>query len=200
MIVFDIIVSVASAALISIFIQNSIYERALGTNILLYASRERGKVIGFSLMVTYVSTVSSVFVWLLDILLGDLPWAGIIRPFFYILIISAVYIVSLVLMWRFLPKAFAAVKPYVHLSVFNCSVLGGMYLNTVNSSDLATYIGFGFGTGVGFFLAGWLLYIAYGRLTSNLVPAAFRGMPVMFVYVGMLSLALYAFVGYSTTL
>jgi electron transport complex protein RnfA len=120
-------------------------------------------------------------------------------PLLYILVISFIYILSLILVWRFFPKVFKRIKAYVHLSVFNCSVLGALFVNSLSGESLSHYIGFGIGTGLGFFLAGYLLYIAHPRLNSELVPAAFRGLPITLVYIGVISLALYAFVGYATT-
>jgi electron transport complex protein RnfA len=189
-----------SAALLSLFLQNTIYERAMGTNILLYAARERRFTVGFSLMITYITTISSVFAWLLNrfVLPADTELHGMLSPLLYIFVVSAVYLFSLLFIWRFLPKLFKLLRPYVHLSVFNCSVLGSLFIGSVYGESLLSYLGFGFGTGMGFLIAGWLMYIAYPRLNSELVPQAFRGMPIMTVYVGVLALALYAFVGYST--
>jgi len=187
-----------SAAMLSILLQNSIFTRSLGSNILVYASRKREHVIGFSLVITYVTTLSSVIAWVLDKNFSDFEYFGILMPLLYILLISLIYILSLVFVWRFFPKLFGKIKAYVHLSVFNCSVLGALFLNTQFGGALTGYIGFGLGTGVGFFLAGYLLYIAHPRLNSELVPAAFRGLPITLVYTGIISLALYAFIGYAT--
>ncbi|MCL2077068.1 MAG: hypothetical protein FWH08_01520 [Oscillospiraceae bacterium] len=190
--------SFLTAALLAILLQNSIFERALGTNILIYASRKKEHVIGFSLVIIYVTSLSSVIVWLLDSNFSHFKHFGILMPLLYILVISIIYILSLILVWRFFPGLFRKIRTYVHLSVFNCSVLGGLFLNSLHGGSLPEYIGFGIGTGIGFFLAGYLLYIAHPRLNSDLVPAAFRGLPITLVYVGIISLALYAFVGYAT--
>jgi len=194
----DIFAAMLNAALLAILLQNSIFERALGTNIMIYASRKKEHVVGFSLVITYTTTLSSVIAWVLDINLSDFEHIGILIPLLYILVISVIYILSLVLVWRFFPKLFRKIKAYVHLSVFNCSVLGALFLNTRFGGDLTAYIGFGIGTGLGFFFAGYLLYIAHPRLNSDLVPAAFRGLPITLVYIGIISLAMYAFVGYAT--
>jgi electron transport complex protein RnfA len=194
----ELFASLFNAAMLAIFLQNSIFERALGPNILIYASRKREHVIGFSLVIIYATTLSSVIAWLLDRNLSDWQYFGIVMPLLYILVISVIYILSLVFVWRFFPRVFGNIKTYVHLSVFNCSVLGALFLNSQFGESLSGYIGFGIGTGLGFFLAGYLLYIAHPRLNSELVPAAFRGLPITLVYIGIISLALYAFVGYAT--
>ena len=194
----ELFASILNAAMLAVLLQNSIFERALGTNIMIYASRKKEHVVGFSLVITYTSTLSSVVAWILDINLSEYEHFGILMPLLYILVISVIYISGLMLIWKFMPKLFGRIKTYVHLSVFNCSVLGALFLNSQFGGDLAGYVGFGIGTGLGFFFAGYLLYIAHPRLNSELVPAAFRGLPVTLVYIGIISLALYAFVGYAT--
>ena len=183
----DTFVNILTTALISIFIQNSIFERALGSNILLYAARKKEHLLGFAAGITYITTLAAIPVYFLDRFFEDFPYYSI-------------YCVTLIVIWRFIPKLFSRIKKYVHLSVFNCSVLGALFLASQLGSGLGSYIGYGIGTGVGFLLAAYLLYIASDRLNSELVPACFRGMPIMIVYVGILSLAFYAFMGYTTAI
>ena len=191
--------NILMASLIAVFVQNSIFERALGINVLLYASRKREHLLGFFAAITYTTTISSAIIWNFDRLFADNEYYGIFMPILYVAVVSVLYIVTLVLIWRFFPKLFRNIRKYVHLSVFNCSVIGALFLCSVQGADIFTYIGYGFGTGIGFLLASYLLYIAADRLNSPLVPAAFRGFPIMLVYVGILSLALYAFTGYTTS-
>ena len=190
--------NIISASLVAIFVQNSIFERALGINVLLYASRKRENLLGFFIAITYVTTISSAIIWNFDRLFAQNEYYYIFMPILYVAVVSIVYVVSLIVIWRFFPKLFKALKKYVHLSVFNCSVIGALFLSSQQGESIFSYIGYGFGTGIGFLLAAYLLYIAVKRLNSPLVPAAFRGFPVMIVYVGILSLTLYAFAGYST--
>lgn len=196
----DTFVNILTTALISVFIQNSIFERALGSNILLYAARKKEHLLGFAAGITYITTLAAIPVYFLDRFFEDFPYYSIIMPFMYILSVGIIYCVTLIVIWRFIPKLFSRIKKYVHLSVFNCSVLGALFLASQLGSGLGSYIGYGIGTGVGFLLAAYLLYIASDRLNSELVPACFRGMPIMIVYVGILSLAFYAFMGYTTAI
>lgn len=191
--------NILMTSLIAIFVQNSIFERALGINVLLYASRKREHLLGFFAAITYTTTISAAIIWNFDRLFAENEYYSIFMPILYVAVVSVLYIVTLVLIWRFFPRLFRNIRKYVHLSVFNCSVIGALFLCSVQGADIFTYIGYGFGTGIGFLLAAYLLYIAADRLNSPLVPAAFRGFPIMLVYVGILSLALYAFTGYTTS-
>jgi electron transport complex protein RnfA len=192
----ELVWSFITAALVALFLQNSIYERALGINILLYASRRKRDVIGFTAGLCYITVLSSAVIWVFDRFFGKYAYYNLVAPVLYILVIGIIYIVSLLIVWRYFHKLFKRIKKFVHLTVFNCAVLGALFLNSQTGSGLLSYIGYGLGTALGFFLAGYLLYIAYDRLNSELVPAAFRGMPIMIIYVGILSMALHAFAGY----
>ena len=185
-----------TAALLAIFLQNAIFERALGINILLYASRQKSNVIGFTLGLCYITTLSSAAIWGLERLFGDYEHYFMLAPVLYVFIIGIIYIASLIVIWKFFIRLFKRIKKFVHLTVFNCAVLGALFLNHQIGESFFSYVGYGFGTALGFFVAGYLLYIAHERLNSELVPAAFRGMPIMIIYVGILSMALYAFTGY----
>lgn len=187
-----------SAALLAVFVQNAVLERALGVNVLLYASRRREQLPGFFAAIAYVTTISAAIVCGFDSLLSGREYYAAVMPILYVTTVSAVYILTLAVIWWFFPKLFRSLRKYVHLAVFNCAVIGALFLSSQQGGDLLSYIGYGFGTGAGFLLAAYLLYIAHERLNSPLVPAAFRGFPIMTVYVGILSLALYAFTGYST--
>ncbi|MCM1299075.1 MAG: hypothetical protein NC203_06775 [Firmicutes bacterium] len=182
-----------TAALLGIFIENAAFERALGVNVLLYAARKKENLIGIFVGAIYVTTVSSAIICFTDRYFSSWEYYNIMIPFIYILVVSAVYLLTLMAVWKFFPKIFRRVKKYVHLSVFNCAVLGALFIQSQIGGTFASYVGYGVGTGLGFLLAGYLIFAAEDRLNSESVPAAFRGMPVTMIYIGIISLALSAF-------
>ncbi|MBQ8194566.1 MAG: hypothetical protein IJZ47_04290 [Oscillospiraceae bacterium] len=193
----ETLTAVISAAMVSIFVQNAIFERAFGANVAIYASRKESHIIGFSLGVTLMTTAASVISYFLDDLMLPLKYGWLFMPIIYVAIISALYLVALLGLWRLFPKMFSRIKKYAHLTVFNCTVIGALFLNSYYGSDIWSYIGYGLGTGIGFFLACLLLNIAREKLDSDKIPKAFRGYPIMLVYIGVISLAFYALVGYT---
>lgn len=195
----ELLTEFITTAMAAMFVENAIFSRALGTSVAFYASRNTGNMVGLGLGILYVTTVSSFITYWIDLLLYEQSWYWIVMPLIYAVIISIVYTGSLLLIWRFMPNLFKKIKKYVHLSVFNAAVLGALFLNEVYHASLVGYIGFGIGLAVGFMIAVFFLHIANDRLNSPLVPAAFRGMPVMMVFIGILSLAFYALTGYNTS-
>lgn len=182
-----------TAALLGIFIENAAFERALGINVLLYSARKKENLIGIFIGVIYVTTISSALTCLTDRYFSEWTYYNILMPFIYIFIASAVYLLTLVAVWRFFPAFHRRVKKYVHISVFNCAVLGALFIQSRIGGTFASYVGYGLGTGLGFLLAGYLLFAAEDRLNSDSVPASFRGMPITMIYIGVISLALSAF-------
>lgn len=193
----EVFAKIISLAMISVFSQNAIFDRAFGANVAIYASRKDSHVFGFTVGITAMTTLSSIASYFLDRIVLPLEYGYLFMPLIYIGIIGIIYIAGLLIMWKFFHSTFRKVKKFAHLSAFNCAVIGALMLNSVYGSDLAGYIGYGFGTGLGFFLACFMLNIARDRLDSEKIPRIFRGYPIMLIYIGIVSLAFNVLVGYT---
>lgn len=193
----EVLSAIISAAMVSIFVQNAIFERAFGSNVAIYASRKESHVSGFTIGITVMTTVASIITYFLDKVVLPYKYGWLFMPLIYVAVISLLYIAALLFLWRVFPKVFVRIKKYAHLTIFNCTVIGALFLNSNYGDDIWTYIGYGFGTGIGFFLASLMLNIAHEKLDSDKIPKAFRGYPIMLIYIGVISLAFYALVGYT---
>ena len=58
--------------------------------------------------------------------------------------------------------------------------------------SISSYIIAGAEAGTGFIFAAFVFTAAFKRLNSQNVPAAFRGFPAALVYLGIISMAIYA--------
>lgn len=193
----EVFARIISLAMISVFSQNAIFDRAFGANVAIYASRKDDHVFGFTVGITSVTTLASIASYFLDKIVLPLEYGYLFMPLIYIGIIGIIYIAGLLVLWKFYHNTFRKVRKFAHLSVFNCAVIGALLLNSNYGSDLAGYIGYGFGTGLGFFLACFMLNIAHDRLDSDKIPRVFRGYPIMLIYIGIVSLAFNVLVGYT---
>lgn len=194
---FEVFARIVSLAMVSVFIQNAIFDRAFGANVAIYASRNDSHVIGFTLGMTAMTTAASIVSYFLDKLVLPLKYGYLFMPLIYLGVIGLLYIAGLLLLWKFFHTTFKRVKKYAHLAIFNCAVIGALFLNSSYGSDLPSYIGYGFGTGIGFFLACFMLNIAHERLDSDKIPRMFKGYPIMLIYIGIVSLAFNVLVGYT---
>lgn len=193
----EVFAKIVSTAMLSVFVQNAIFDRALGANVVIYASRKNSHVVGFTLGITAMTTIASIISYFLDSVLLPTSLGYLFMPLIYVAIISILYVLALLFFWRIFPKTFAQIKKYVHLAIVNCTVIGALFLNSSYGADIWSYIGYGFGTGIGFFLACFLLNIAHEKLDSDKIPRIFRGYPIMLVYIGIVSMGFYALVGYT---
>ncbi len=193
----EALAKIISVAMVSVFVQNAIFDRAFGSNVAIYASRRNGMVAGFAVGITAMTTIASVISFFVDGAMLPTEYGWLFMPLIYAGIISVLYIVSLLILWNVFPKLFKRIRKYVHLAVFNCTVIGALFLNSNYGSDIWSYLGYGFGTGIGFFLACFLLNVARERLDSEKIPNVFRGYPIMLIYIGVVSLAFYALAGYT---
>ena len=85
----------------------------------------------------------------------------------------------------------------LHLAMFNSAVFGSLILCSNGQFTLTQTIGFCLGSGIGFTVA--TLYVAEGqrKIRNREVPGSFKGLPVTLLYIGILSLCIYSFTGYS---
>ncbi len=166
----EALAKIISVAMVSVFVQNAIFDRAFGSNVAIYASRRNGMVAGFAVGITAMTTIASVISFFVDGAMLPTEYGWLFMPLIYAGIISVLYIVSLLILWNVFPKLFKRIRKYVHLAVFNCTVIGALFLNSNYGSDIWSYLGYGFGTGIGFFLACFLLNVARERLDSARSP------------------------------
>lgn len=183
-------------SMIAIFLENTIFARGLGASTMLFAVRKKMSIIFIGITMTIIITISSIFVYFLYPIISSLVYSYYIIPIIFVAIIGIAYVLSLIIAGTFLKRNKKEILSIIHVSGFNCVVLGALLLSIEKVSlSLGGYIGFGIGTGIGFTLAAFLMEIAYEKLSSNDIPAPFRGFPITIIYIGIVSLAIHAFIG-----
>lgn len=182
-------------ALIAIVFENTIFARAFGTSTLLIAAKNKKEIVPFGLSITYICLSSGALSFVADKFILTNSTSFLYRPLAYVIIIGFVYIVTLLLLWKFANKFFLSVKKFVHISAFNCAVLGALFLNNLITDSIWGYIIFGLGTGIGFFVATFLVSACYEKLNSEKVPDSFRGFPIAMIFIGILSMSFFALSG-----
>lgn len=184
-------------SMLAIFFENTIFSRALGSSTAMFAVRKRYNVFTFGLVMTSIVTISSIFVYFINPLVKNIENKYYITPLIYVGVISVVYVITLILSAKFIKKHREEVLSIIHISAFNCAVLGALLLSSsVADLSLGGFIGYGIGTGVGFTLATYFIGLAYERLSGDEIPPAFRGFPITLIYIGITSLAVYGLIGH----
>jgi len=191
----DLFVKIIMVALTASIFENTIFTKAFGTSTMLLAAKSKKGIIPFGLSITYICTVSSVLSFFVDKFFAKDDASILFMPLAYVGIIGFVYIITLLALWKFAYKLFVSARKFVHISAFNCAVLSALFLNNIKSDSFSDYLSFGFGTGLGFFIASLLVSACYGKLNSPKVPENFRGFPISMIYIGIISMAFFVLIG-----
>ena len=184
-------------AMIAIFLENTIFSRALGTSTALFIVRKRFNIFLFGLIMTAIIAVSSIGVYFISPILKAQRFSYYITPVVYVAIIGVVYVAALLITHKFVRKRREEILSIIHVSAFNCASLGAILLATnITGASLGAFLGFGIGSGLGFTLATFFVRLAYEHLSSDEVPETFRGFPITLIYIGLASLAIYGLIGH----
>ena len=184
----------------AVFAENAVFSRALGVSRLV-------KLVGDSTVDTAIFGGLMCAVQLLCVPLSKLPneWLllpleftlrSALRPLVFILCSAVAFgaVLGLVLLaFKAKAKEIVAVLP---MATFNTAVLGAMLLAATQSFTWAQTMGYALGSGVGYTLAVVVVSESQRKLRSRTVPAAFKGLPITLIYIGILALAIYAFTGH----
>lgn len=142
---------------------------------------------------TFVLTITSVSVWLLNtFLLARTPFLRTIA--FIVVIASTVQIVEMIIK-KFLPALFRELGIYLPLITTNCAILGLALFQTTRGYNLIEGIVFALGAGLGLTLALTLMASIRERIDVADVPALAKRMGLVLVVASCLSMAFMGFAG-----
>lgn len=182
--------------LAALLASNLILMQALGTSTLFIAAGSRRNLVVTASVITIFTTLGSAAAYLINNILGQKY--DNFRLVFYTISVGIIYVVLLSALYFFNRTAFSKYKQYIHISAFNCAVMGTLF-TICESEALAeekfsflNYLSCGFKAGVGFIIAALILTSAFKKLNSSKVPSSFRGFPAMLIYLGIISMAVYS--------
>ena len=193
----------------AILAENVIFSRALGVSRLLKLAEDPGtRTWHYCTPVILVQLVSAPLAWLahnrfFPWLRPQLPdWLPIaaLRPLVYLSCALAAMLPVWILL-GLLPRAWRRpCRDQLPLAASNSCVLGTLLICANQNFTLLQSVAFGFGSGLGYLFAVFIVDEGRRRLRSKDVPAIFKGLPASLVYIGILSLAIYGLTGHSVTL
>jgi Na+-translocating ferredoxin:NAD+ oxidoreductase subunit A len=159
-------------------------------------TQSRGNAIRLGAANIFVMLITSVAVWALNrFVLGPAPYLRIIS--FIIVIASLVQIVEM-LIKKLSPTLFRELGIYLPLITTNCAILGFAIFQTNRGYGLLQGVAFALGAGLGLTLALALMASIRERIELSSVPLMARGMAIVFMIAGSLSLAFMGFAGLFT--
>ena len=180
------------ASLAAIVIENVIFITAFGTSTLIEVGKKHWNILSFGGFITEFAVLSSIISYMFEGYMLSNSTLARFMPSVYILSLGFVYIFTLIAIWFISKDKFKRLKKYVHLSAFNCTVLSALFNNTLMGGTLFERILYAAQIGIGFAFAAYIFSINFEKLNSDDVPSAFAGLPVYILYIGVVSMIVYA--------
>ncbi len=194
----------------SVFVDNMIYTYFLGMCSYLAVSKKLSTANGLGLAVIFVLTFTAPLNWLIQ---ENILKEGALVPYlgekfsninldflqllmFIAVIASFVQFVEMVIE-KFSPTLYGSLGIFLPLITVNCSILGGSIFMIQRDFTLIESTAFGFGSGIGFYLAIVALAAIREKLKYSNVPQGLRGLGITFLLTGLLALAFKTFIGMS---
>lgn len=181
-------------AVATALINNVVLSQFLGLCPFLGVSKKTKTAAGMGAAVVFVMTIASALSYVVYTQILVRFGVEYLETIVFILLIAAlVQFVEMVLK-KFSPALYKALGVYLPLITTNCAVLG-VALNSVSYeyNFIETLI-YGIATAIGFTIAIVILAGIRERIEDNDVPESFKGMPIVLLTAGLMSIA---FVGFS---
>ena len=194
-----------SLATKAMFVENILLAYFLGMCSFLAISKKIDTSIGLGFAVVFVLTITSPANWAIHhyfLQAGALAWAGFpdvdlsfLNFIVFIAVIAAMVQLVEMILDRFSPTLYHNLGIFLPLIAVNCSILGGSLFLIEREYTLIESTVFGFGSGMGWFLAIVSMASIRHRLRYSNVPHKLRGLGITMLLTGLLSMAFMAFSG-----
>ena len=191
----------------SVFIENIVLVYFLGMCSFLSISKKVETSIGLGFAVVFVLSITAPANWALNEYLlaeGALAWAGLedinldfLQFIVFISVIAAMVQLVEMLLDRFSPVLYYNLGIFLPLITVNCSILGCSLFLVEREYNLAEATVYGFGSGLGFFLAIVSLATIRKRMIYSNVPPTLRGVGISMLLTALISMAFLGFSGIS---
>ena len=197
----------------AVFIENIVLAYFLGLCSFLAISKSIDASVGIGMAVVVVLTITAPINWFIyEFLLskGALVWLNtlfsiqydfsntdlsFLKLIVFISVIAAMVQLVEMFMERFSQSLYSSLGIFLPLIAVNCSILGGSLFMVEREYNVTETMVYGFGSGVGFFLAIVALASVRYRLRYSNIPPRLRGVGMAMLLTGLLSMAFMAFSG-----
>ena len=185
-------------AVAAIFAENAVFSRALGVSRLVrLVDDSTVDTLIFGGLLCLVQLIAAPLSYFANIWIHPLKYRGAIRPLVFILCSTIAFLIVMALVLAVFKRADAKnIVAVLPMATFNSAVMGTLLIGATQSFSLLQTMGFALGSGIGYILAVVVVNEGQRKLRSRAVPAAFRGLPITLLYIGILSLAIYGFIGH----
>ena len=192
----------------SIFIENMVFAYFLGVCSYLAISKTLKNGVGMGLAVIFVLTITVPLNYLIyEYLLvdGALSWIGpeyaqldlsFLSLIMFIAVIASMVQLVEMIVEKFSPALYGSLGIFLPLIAVNCAILGGsLFMQIKDFSGISEAAVYGFGSGVGWFLAIVAIAAIREKIAYSNVPAPLKGLGITFIITGLMALGFMSFMG-----
>lgn len=179
----------------TIFVNNIVLSQFLGICPFLGVSKKIQTSLGMGMAVAFVLTVATVVTFLLQKCVLDPLGLQYLQTIAFILVIASLVQMVEIILKKVSPALYQSLGIFLPLITTNCAVLGVAILVIQKDFTLIESIVYAFSTAIGFALALVLFAGIREQLAYVNIPKGMRGMPIVLVAAGLLSLAFMGFSG-----
>ena len=179
----------------AIFVNNIVLAQFLGICPFLGVSRKIGTSLGMSAAVAFVMVLATLVTWLVQtyaLVPANLEY---MQTIVYILVIASLVQMVEIMLKKLSPALYQALGIFLPLITTNCAVLGVAILVIQKEMNLGQSLVYALSTAIGFGLALTVFAAIREQLELTDIPKGMRGMAIVLVTAGLLSLAFMGFSG-----
>lgn len=179
----------------AVFVNNIILSQFLGICPFLGVSKKIPTALGMGASVAFVLTLSTVVTWLLQTCVLDPLGLQYLQTLAFILVIAALVQMVEIILKKVSPALYQALGIFLPLITTNCAVLGVAILVIQKDFNLLESVVYAFSTALGFALALTVFAGIREQMALANIPKGMRGMAIVLITAGLLSLAFMGFSG-----
>ena len=179
----------------AIFVNNIILSQFLGICPFLGVSKKVDTSLGMGAAVAFVMTLATIATWLIQMYVLNPFGLQYLQTLAFILVIASLVQMVEIILKKVSPALYQALGIFLPLITTNCAVLGVAILVIQKDFNLLQSVVYALSTAIGFALA--LVVFAGLREQMELanIPKGMRGVAIVLVTAGLLSLAFMGFSG-----
>ncbi|MFA5324779.1 MAG: NADH:ubiquinone reductase (Na(+)-transporting) subunit E [Bacteroidales bacterium] len=192
----------------SIFVDNMIFAFFLGMCSYLAVSKNVKTAKGLGIAVVFVLSITVPVNFLLDKYVlqpGALTWLSedlattdlsFLSFIVFIAVVAAIVQVVEMVVEKFAPSLYSSLGIFLPLIAVNCAILGGsLFMQERGYENIGEAFTFGFGSGIGWFLAIIAIAAIREKLAYSNVPKPLKGLGISFIITGLMGIAFMSFMG-----
>lgn len=179
----------------AIFVNNIVLAQFLGICPFLGVSKKVDTAMGMGAAVAFVLTLATIVTFLLQHYILVPMHIEYLQTILFILVIAALVQMVEIILKKISPSLYQALGIFLPLITTNCAVLGVAILVIQKDFSLIESVVYAFSTAIGFALALMVFAGLREQLALTNVPKGMRGMSIVLITAGLLSLAFMGFSG-----